>query len=102
MVQRIVREALINANKYSNATAIRVYLRVEHSGARSLLIEDDGDGFNASSPVPENDTTDNAVGDHIGLSIMRDRALSIGAILTIDSEPGEGTRISLQLPPPTL
>jgi len=30
---------------------------------------------------------------------MRDRALSIGAILNIDSEPGEGTRVFLKLPP---
>ena len=43
-----------------------------------------------------------AIGDHIGLSIMRDRALSIGAILDIDSEPGEGTRISMKLPPVAL
>jgi len=38
-------------------------------------------------------------GNQIGLSIMRDRALSIGAILNIESEPGEGTRVFLKLPP---
>jgi two-component system nitrate/nitrite sensor histidine kinase NarX len=102
VVQRIVREALINANKYSNATAIRVYLHIDHAGVRSLLIEDDGDGFNLSTVESVHDSSHDAIGDHIGLSIMRDRALSIGAILDIDSEPGEGTRISLKLPPITL
>ncbi|MEM7257082.1 MAG: ATP-binding protein [Pseudomonadota bacterium] len=103
VVQRIIREALVNANKYSAATAIRVYLRVEHSGVRSLLIEDDGKGFSLSAlNNSANAGSNDGIGEHIGLSIMRDRALSIGAILTIDSEPGEGTRISLKLPPPAL
>ena len=95
VVQRIVRESLINANKYSKASTIRVYLHVEHTGVRSLLIEDDGVGFCNDAPAQETEMR----GEHIGLGIMRDRALSIGAILTIDSEPGEGTRIALKLPP---
>lgn len=103
VARRIVREALTNANKYANATAIRVYFRVEHSGTRSLLIEDDGDGFVVTGAASaEGEESLDAAGDHIGLSIMRDRAMSIGAILSIDSEPGEGTRISLTLPPLTL
>ncbi len=109
VVQRIVREALVNANKYSNATTVRVYLRVDHTGVRNLLIEDDGDGFdlltvnrNDHTHPDINKTSADAIGDHIGLSIMRDRALSIGAILDIDSEPGEGTRINLKLAPVAL
>ncbi len=107
VVQRITREAMVNANKYANATTIRVYLRIDHSGVRSLLIEDDGDGFDVSSLAKTSGNSAakksaDALGDHIGLSIMRDRALSIGAILDIDSEPGEGTRINLKLPPVAL
>ena len=98
VILRILRESLVNANKYSQANNIRVYLRVEHSGVRSLLIEDDGIGFQDKS----NNQTDTGFGDHIGLAIMRDRAQSIGAILTVDSEPDEGTRITLKLPPHTL
>ena len=102
VVQRIVREALVNANKYSNATTVRVCLRVDHTGVRSLLVEDDGDGFDLSSVNKSDNVSADALGDHIGLAIMRDRALSIGAILEIDSEPGEGTRIYLKLPPVAL
>lgn len=96
VIQRIVGEALNNSKKYSDATMIRVYVRMESSGARSILVEDDGKGFRIS------DESRNEVspgGDHIGLSIMRDRALSIGAIISIESEPDEGTRVFLKLPP---
>jgi len=96
VVQRIIGEALNNAKKYSNASTMRVYIRTESSGARSILIEDDGEGFCASEIA--NDPT-GIEGNHIGLSIMHDRALSIGAILTIESELDEGTRVFLKLPP---
>lgn len=96
VIDRIVTEALVNAGKYSKASMIRVYVRDEPSGARSLLIEDDGIGFDAIDQLQQ--TKSNA-GTQIGLFIMRDRALSIGAKLTIDSEPGEGTRVFLKLPP---
>ncbi|MFZ0791454.1 MAG: ATP-binding protein, partial [Chromatiaceae bacterium] len=36
-------------------------------------------------------------GEHIGLSIMEERARRIGAELRIESEPGEGTRVELAL-----
>jgi len=94
-LQRIVTEALTNAQKYSQASMIRVFLRSRDSGFRSLLIEDDGIGFD---PVSTESVPGNG-GDHIGLSIMQERALSIGAVLSIDSESGEGTRVSLELPP---
>jgi two-component system nitrate/nitrite sensor histidine kinase NarX len=54
-----------------------------------ILIEDDGIGFDGKvygSP-----------GEHVGLSIMRERALRIGGKLRVDSEPGEGTRVVLEL-----
>ena len=100
VIERIVSEALVNAKKYSKATMIRVYVRDEASGVRSVLIEDDGIGFCTNTPSTASPTTgESAAGNHIGLSIMQDRALSIGANLTIDSEPGEGTRVFLKLPP---
>ena len=110
-VERIVGEALFNAIKYSQASMIRVYLRVEDSGVRSILIEDDGIGFSNDAVHNDNAGANTGckadpkadpkadLGDHIGLSIMRDRAITIGAMLTIDSEPGEGTRVNLKLRP---
>lgn len=98
-LQRIIREALNNTAKYAKATMIRVYLQRELSGARRVLIEDDGVGFALpeNSSVLSNNTSTS--GAHIGLDIMRERAVSIAAKLSIDSEPGEGTRIAIELPP---
>jgi len=98
-LQRIIGEALNNARKYAGASMVRVYLKIKSSGVRSILIEDDGIGFDQSvvnEPVT-NET--NGSGEQIGLTIMRERALSIGARLTIDSECGEGTRILISMPP---
>ncbi len=54
-----------------------------------ILIEDDGIGINKKvygSP-----------GEHVGLTIMRERASKIGGDLRIESEPGEGTRVMLEI-----
>jgi two-component system nitrate/nitrite sensor histidine kinase NarX len=53
----------------------------------SLLIEDDGDGMAMSS--------DEFSVEHHGLSIMRERAERLPGELTVESEPGEGTRVYL-------
>ena len=57
--------------------------------ARRVLIEDDGVGMSLTPDEMDN---------HFGLSIMQERADSIGATLQIESEPGDGTRIILTLP----
>ncbi len=108
-IQRIVGEALNNAIKYSQANIIRVYVGSNAGGVRRVLIEDDGVGFDLSRGESSVESTDSDAGDfdkltrangeHIGLSIMHERATTIGARLGIESEPGEGTRISIELPP---
>ena len=99
VVQRIILEALTNTEKYAKDSTVRVLLQFQSDGKRTILIEDDGPGFTLQSAVehPSNSTQDS--GEHIGLSIMRERAIGIGAIFGIDSELGEGTRVSLMLPP---
>ena len=99
VVRRIIGEALNNSHKYAGASMIRILLQRTTTGMRRILIEDDGVGFDniesASPAVPA--ANDN--GKQIGLTIMRERAISIGANLLIDSEPGEGTRIAITMPP---
>ena len=87
-VLRIVQEGLANVRKHSGADMVRILLNQVHD-ARRVLIEDDGVGM---SLIP--DEMDN----HFGLSIMQERAGSIGATLQLESEPGDGTRIILTLP----
>jgi len=88
-ILRIIQEALWNIRKHSQAKTVRIMLRHRSDENYCILIEDDGVGFDGKvygSP-----------GEHVGLSIMRERALRIGGKLRVDSEPGEGTRVVLEL-----
>jgi two-component system nitrate/nitrite sensor histidine kinase NarX len=89
-ILHIIQEALANIRKHSNANYVRILMSGGDSPYFHLLIEDDGMGIEAevNSAIP---------GEHVGLTIMRERAQRIGAELTIESEPGEGTRIELLL-----
>ena len=73
-------------------------MRSDTQGDCRILIEDDGVGI---TDVPDSNVT---LGDHLGLSIMHERAKRIGGTVKIESEPNEGTRILLhfghsELPP---
>jgi two-component system nitrate/nitrite sensor histidine kinase NarX len=81
---RITQEALNNVAKHARATQAVVRLSCRPNCVE-LAIEDDGGGFDIANLSPE----------HLGLGIMRERADSIGATLTIDTQPGQGTRINL-------
>lgn len=86
---RIIQEALNNIRKHSQAHTVRVIMRSDVNGDCSILIEDDGVGMNIQ---PSSDRTS---GDHLGLSIMDERAKRIGGTVRIESEPNEGTRVLL-------
>ena len=86
----IVKEALSNIRKHSHACNARILLTNDSHGGYTLLIEDDGEGI---APASES-----RPGEHIGLSVMRERAERLPGELTIESEPGEGTRIVLSFP----
>ncbi|HBR95765.1 MAG TPA: histidine kinase [Gammaproteobacteria bacterium] len=87
-VLRIIQETLANIRKHSEAHAVRIILRGNIEGQFYVLVEDDGNGFDQPAQ------SDNP-GEHLGLGIMRERAQKIGGAITIDSEPGEGTRVVL-------
>ena len=87
-VLRIVQEGLANVRKHSGADMVRILLNQAHD-VRRVLIEDDGVGMSLTPDEMDN---------HFGLSIMQERAGSIGATLQLESEPGDGTRIILTLP----
>lgn len=87
----IVREALTNARKHSQAKTVRVLVRCESGGEYLLLVEDDGVG--SASPCAG---ADHHPGEHVGLLIMKERAKRLGGALRIESEPGEGTRVELR------
>ncbi|MHB9102059.1 MAG: type IV pili methyl-accepting chemotaxis transducer N-terminal domain-containing protein [Sulfuricella sp.] len=88
-VLHIIQEALSNVRKHAQATQVEVAM--EQDGDCRIFVTDNGKGFDAS---PE---TGIAEENHVGIKIMKERAHRIGAQLTIDSAPGEGTRVSLAL-----
>ncbi|MCG7954208.1 MAG: histidine kinase, partial [Candidatus Thiodiazotropha endolucinida] len=85
---RIVQESLANIRKHANAHTVRVLLRCRSPGQYLILVEDDGVGFEGAAPKGN-------PGEHIGLSIMEERARRVDGELSIESEPGEGTRVEL-------
>lgn len=87
-VLRIVQECLANVRKHSAAQLVRVLLRGNPAGECMVLVEDNGMGFTPGTMSPR-------AGEHIGLSVMEERAAKIGGELRIESEPGEGTRVEL-------
>lgn len=89
---RIVQESLANIRKHARAHTVRVLLTCSADGEYRLLVEDDGVGFDNIRPHGN-------PGEHIGLSIMEERARRVGAELKIESEPGEGTRVELTYNP---
>ena len=85
---QIVREALSNAARHSRARHLVISFRAT-DGAIDLVVADDGVGFDASAQVPAG---------HQGLGNMQARAAAIGAVMTVESAAGTGTRIIVVLP----
>jgi two-component system sensor histidine kinase UhpB len=87
---RLVQEALTNIVKHANARTARIAL--ERDGDRlTVTVADDGEGF---EPSPMRGT---GTRPSWGIVSMRERAESIGGHLTIDSAPGQGTRVVVEL-----
>ena len=86
---RIVQEALTNIKKHANAHIVRVLLKHDADGNIRILIENDGKGFDQNE-------IQSSEGKHLGLSIMKERAIHLGGKLKIESEPDEGTRVELR------
>ena len=86
-VFRIIQESLANIRKHSDAHTARILLRSEGHDTYHLLIEDDGLGITPATPTLR--------GEHVGLAIMRERAERLAGTLQIESDAGEGTRVSL-------
>jgi signal transduction histidine kinase len=102
---RIAQEALNNIAKHAEATHVMVHLDClasvlpaemvgdiqtgtverEPLGIVELRIKDDGCGFDVDRVPP----------DHLGLGIMRERAEVIGAKVTVESQPGHGTQVTV-------
>ena len=88
-VLRIIQEALTNARKHSEANVVRVWMHGDEHGHYTVLIEDDGVGITERQKH-------NTAGEHVGLSVMQDRANRIGGTLSIEGDSGEGVQVRLE------
>jgi two-component system, NarL family, sensor kinase len=86
---RIVQEALNNTVKHSKARNINIEMHYE-TAAFKMAINDNGEGFAAT----ELEATETG----IGLNNMKNRASLVGALFSIQSLPGSGTSVLIQLP----
>jgi two-component system nitrate/nitrite sensor histidine kinase NarX len=87
---RIVQEALTNARKHSKAHHVEVKFGAE-DGRNFVIIRDDGHGFSPNNLEMVN-------GRHFGLQFMQERAVQLGGTLQIQSTPGKGTEVVLEVP----
>ena len=94
-VVRIVQEALANIRKHSQASNVRILLSSTAEGHCSVLVEDDGIGLPKKRKKMNKET-----GEHIGLSVMQERADRLNGELQIDSDEGEGTLVQLNFDAP--
>ena len=93
-VFRIVEEALHNVERHARAQAVSVSIAVQHDGTTDMgmlgrvrvEISDDGTGFDPALPRP----------GHYGLRGIQEQAALVQARFVLNSQPGAGTRISLE------
>lgn len=81
---RIAQETFNNIHKHAQATQVWAILQ-RQPDAFILTIRDNGQGFDPTA-IPE---------ERLGLKIMRERANEVGADFTLETEPGQGTQITI-------
>lgn len=86
---RVAQEAFNNVAKHAKATRIDVAL--EHGEQQErLIVQDDGVGFDPASERP--------AGSGWGIISMEERTEAVGGVLQVQSVPGQGTRIVVEVP----
>jgi signal transduction histidine kinase len=89
-VFRIAQEALENALRHADAERLRLRLAAT-DGRLELTVSDDGVGFDPTAPAVRS--------RRLGLTSMEERAQALGGTLTIESKPGSGTTVRLEVAP---
>lgn len=85
----IIQEALANVRQHAGASNIEVSMSADN-GSKEVWVSDNGCGFDPEK-APESDR-------HLGLAVMGERAREAGGNLTIESSPGQGTKVGIIFP----
>jgi signal transduction histidine kinase len=91
---RVLQEALANAFRHARVPEVQVTVRATRRLIR-LEVADKGPGF-VPPPLEGPQATEDAA--HIGLRGMRERVLLVGGSFSLESAPGQGTRIRVEVP----
>ncbi len=84
---RLIQEALYNVVKHAHTDSARVAIKTRPDDI-TVTIRDEGDGFDNAAPRP----------GHLGLASMAERAAGLGGFVSIESQPGEGTTVTVSVP----
>lgn len=90
VIYRIAQEALANVRRHSRAGSVVVTL-AQHDGGCLMEIRDDGQGFDPMERAGESSK-------HFGLTVMRERAETVGGWVRVESLPGKGTMVEAWVP----
>ena len=86
-IYRIIQESLTNVARHARATHVSIAVARQNDEV-SLIVEDDGQGFDVEEALARG---------RLGLLGMRERAEMLGGKLEIESKPGAGARVSVQM-----
>jgi two-component system sensor histidine kinase DegS len=90
MIFRGLQELLGNVRNHAQATQVRVSLDTDDLRVRAI-VEDNGKGYDVDATIHGPQRT-------IGLSALKERIELLGGELQIDSQPGQGTRVVMDVP----
>jgi two-component system nitrate/nitrite sensor histidine kinase NarX len=87
---RMIQESLANVRKHARAKKATVAVRSTGSGLE-IAVQDNGNGFDLHA-------VEDSAREHLGLSIMKERAANLGGTVRITTAPGRGTSVRVDIP----
>jgi signal transduction histidine kinase len=88
---RVAQEALTNVGRHAHARRVELNIHKLHNAAR-MEIKDDGKSFSVDRALHAN------TGKRLGLLGMRERVEMVGGTFCVESAPGKGTSIEVEIP----
>ena len=96
VLYRLVQEGLTNVLKHANASKVSIVLEKKPDGL-ALVLEDDGIGFDPGGRRPEWRRARGQTSG-LGLSGMKERVALLDGTIAVESAPGKGSTIFVQIP----
>jgi len=90
LLLRVGREALRNVDAHAHASQVDITM-TKNGSAVTLLVADNGVGFDREMAASQRQV------GHLGLQLLHDLSEDMGAVLVVDSKPGSGTTVHLEL-----